>query len=743
MLQPNRRRPLLTAFIAVVAGLLVSALPIPVSAQMFLAPWVGVRSSEQVGAPKDWSHRNLIYSNPDTREDAAWKGRLALDEWTRNQKDPRFVSQLARKTAWRAAKRGEAPAWAKGWRHPRKDDSPDESGIQRDWSNVMGGATGVGRAGVFPAKYNFGVASADCTNDFVVYTTASSGATGSGVLATRNGTFTAGTPTAGQTATITNGTRVLTLTASTTPPLNTGTNFEPTSNTTTNATNLRDAINRNGGTVGVTATSAAAVVTVTAITHGTGANSIALADTMSVFSWAAATLAGGSGTAGQPTIIAFNQLYKTTCGTTSTAVPATFWSYNTGVAAFTETSPVLSLDGTQVAFVQRTGTAASLVLLKWSSGSPGTVGAPTAPTSVAAASYSGCSAPCMTVIAFNGGPNNTNSSPFYDYSGDVLYVGADNGTLHKFTGVFNGTPAEVTTGGWPVTVSTGNILSSPVYDSGSGLVFVGSTSGASAGGSLHSVNSTGTLVTSGRLATNSSSGVRDSPIVDSTAQTVYAFVGSDVSGTSASCSTAPCAAVYQFPTTFTGSSMGTKVQVGHGVTNINQRFLYAGAFDNAYYTSGTPANPTGKLYVCGGSLAGTAAQARPTLWQIPITSNAMGSPVVGPLLVGANTNCSPVTEISDGTNDYLFVSVIASGTATGCTGACVYMYKNVLSGSLWGNTSVAWGTTVVPNAGLTATGGASGMIIDNISSTTGASQIYYSTLTSPGNAIQASQAALQ
>jgi hypothetical protein len=55
--------------------------------------------------------------------------------------------------------------------------------------------------------------------------------------------------------------------------------------------------------------------------------------------------------------------------------------------------------------------------------------------------------------------------------------------------------------------------------------------------------------------------------------------------------------------------------------------------------------------------------------------------------------------------------------------------------------SSAWGSAAT--AGLAATGGTSGIIVDNISSTPGASQIYYSTLTSPGNAVQASQAALQ
>ncbi len=726
----NAQRFFLTAFIAAAAGLLSAAFG-PVFAQS--------NSPEASrGAPRDWSHKHLLYTNPDTRDEAARKGTLAFDQWKEKHKDPRFAAQVARKTRFvRATEHSPFSPEQQQWANRHRRDPPPAAGpdIHRDWSYVLGGAnSGVGKAGVFPAKFQFDInATASCANDFVVYTTAASGATAAaGPFASRIGTF-VGNPTNGQTVTIrdaTSTTRRIILTASTT--LNTGLFFLIGANTTAHATNLRDAINRNGNTVGVTATSAANAVTVTAITYGAGGNGITLAENMavSVFGWASGTLTGGAGTAGQPTIVAFNQLYSS-CGAT---VPATYWSFNTGDAAFTETSPVLSINGTQVAFVQRTGTAASLVLLKWSS--TGTVGAPAAPTSETLANYRTCAAPCMTVIAFSGGPNNTNSSPFYDYTNDILYVGADNGTLHQFTGVFNGTPAEAGSP-WPVTASAAtNILSSPVYDSVSNLVFVGSTSGTAAigGGQLHSVDATsGALVSSGRLATNASSGVRDAPIVDSAAQRVYAFVGSDRGGTiSASCTTAPCAAVIQFPTTFAAASTGTKFQVGRGVTSTTLRFLYAGSFDDAYYNSATPASPSGNLYVCG-SLAATAA--RPTLWQIPIASNAMGTPVVGPSLVGAtNANCSAITEVMNGANDYIYASVSAGGTAAGCAGACIYMFNL---------TGLTWGTGAVANAGLAALGGTSGIIIDNISSTTGASQIYYSTLTSPGNAIQASQAALQ
>ena len=56
-----------------------------------------------------------------------------------------------------------------------------------------------------------------------------------------------------------------------------------------------------------------------------------------------------------------------------------------------------------------------------------------------------------TKITMNGNVGATRSSPFVDYTGDIAYVGDDSGKIHKFTGVFKGTPTEVTSGGWPFT----------------------------------------------------------------------------------------------------------------------------------------------------------------------------------------------------------------------------------------------------------------------------------------------------
>jgi hypothetical protein len=692
------------------------------------------------GAPQDWSHRHLLYTNPDTRDEAARKGTLAFEKWKQKNKDPRHAAQVARKARFvQPSERSPFSSAQRKWAQRFHRDPPPAAGqdTYRDWSNVLGGAAGVGKANIFPAKFGADFASADCAGDFVVYTTTSPGATGSGAPASQTSSFsqdfTGGT------------TRTVTITHTGSPPLvltsnntttNSGFTFAQGGSIAATATNLANAINRNGGTAGVTATSAGALVTLTAITTGaTGANTT-LASSTGRFTWTANTLTGGSGTAGQPTIVAFNRLYKTTCETASTPLPATFWSYNTGNGAIADSSPVLSLDGAQVAFVQRTAGLASLVLLKWSSTlSVGTAGVPTTLTNTPLANYRACTAPCMTVIALSGSPDNSNSSPYYVYGDDILFVGDDSGNLHKFTGVFGGTPAEVTGTGWPVAVSPGNILTSPVFDSGSGLIFVGSTAGAASGGRLHSVNSSGAVVSSGPLARANSSGVRDAPIVDSAAQRVYAFVATDVSGTTAGiCTTSPCAAVYQFTTAFSSGNTGTKVQVGRGSVSTTGSFLYAGTFDDAYYNSAVPASPTGHLYVCGNQAG--AAQ-RPTLWQIPISGNAMGNAVLGPTLVSNNNaDCSAITEVMNNGNDYIYASVTARGNDTGCTGACIYMFNL---------TGLTWRTSAVATAGFQATGGTSGIIIDNISSTTGASQIYYSTLGAGGvgNAIQASQAGLQ
>jgi hypothetical protein len=340
-----------------------------------------------------------------------------------------------------------------------------------------------------------------------------------------------------------------------------------------------------------------------------------------------------------------------------------------------------------------------------------------------------------TITGFGGRSNTWGSSPYHDYGSDTLYVGTATGVLHKFTGVFNGNPAAAG-GAWPVTIAAGLQLSSPVF--ANGRVYVGSERsagvlGAGTGGRLHSVDANGgTLQTSGELAKGpfddtGSTGVADAPLVDTTAQRAYVFVASSTAET---CGGAECQAVYQIPINASIAGVtGTRSTIGRG--EFKERILWLGAFDDAYWAS-NPASPTGFLYVCG-SEPTLAATPRPALWRVPVAANVMGAAVVGPTLVGGDAaECSPITEVSDGTADRIFTSVPANGNDTGCAGACIYMF----------NLAGAWSAAKTASAGLTAPGGTGGIIIDNISTATGASQIYYATRTSPGNAIQASQAAL-
>ncbi len=347
-----------------------------------------------------------------------------------------------------------------------------------------------------------------------------------------------------------------------------------------------------------------------------------------------------TGSPAQASIVAFDNLYTGCVG--GGTVPTTYWAYNTG--GFVVTSVVLSLDGSQVAFVQNSGVAApvvSLVLLKWKATGGGAASTTPDPiTTVVPSLYPSCPAPCMTTLTFSGFRTDTNSSPFYDYTNDALYVGDDNGSLHKFHPVFtNGIPAEVG-GAWPVSLAPGLILSSPVLDSSTGRVFVGSGFNGTTGGQLFSVvASTGSIFqTSSPLARGN--GIGAGPIVDSTAGLVYVFVGTDAGAiTCVNGGGPPCSGVYQFSVNSI-SSGGAEVPVSQG-TAISAGFpMYLGAFDNSYYTS---SNTTGSLYVCGQE--GGRAQ----LFKIPIAFGFMSAPTTWGLLAGVFPNvkipCSPITEV--------------------------------------------------------------------------------------------------
>jgi hypothetical protein len=455
---------------------------------------------------------------------------------------------------------------------------------------------------------------------------------------------------------------------------------------------------------------------------------------------------GEAGSSSQASIIAYYNLYSGGCTGT---VPETDWAYNTGGAV--TLSPVFSLSGNELAFIQSNAGAASLVLLQIPLTPPGSgsLGSPSPPNIASSASNfytgTGCAVPCMYSIPLSGGGNDTKSSPYYDYSSDTLWVGDSTGMLHEFTPVFNGPPTEVTSG-WPVQLAHGattdnNQTASPVYDSADGNVFVGTTTSVSptTGGFLYSVEaSTGTIVgASGHL--DGTNGIVDAPLLDPSAGMLYVFAGRDASVSTQS-------GLYQFAVSFTTGS-GTEIQFGQGGTAATA-LQFDGTFDNTYYTSSTPASPSGNLYMC--------PMTEPaTLYQVPIVNNVMGTPVAGPKISGSTGErgrSSPITEFYNtglGSGTDLLLLSIFQGFPTGCTNSategCVMSF-NVTIPSDWSTTLAPLGefnvstfTNSIPTTGIS---------IDNAATTTGASQMYFLTQDPAGTtpctgicAVQLSQSA--
>ena len=694
----------------------------------------------------------MVYSKPMTPDEFAAAGRNA--DMGRLYNDPRYLAQLLRRidaempapaaprtntlqpgagsAVAATAKATLAPCPTKRGPDPRSwhcTDTPQapDSSVVRDWSNVLGGGTngqgGRGMEGVYPAKYRFDitqpVSAANCPTDFIVYPTNAAGATQvAGTNETWVYTFSA-VPNNLQTFTIgPAGPRQVVLTASSTS--NTQQNFRINGVANT-IQNLRDAVNRWSGQTGYIATAiTSSTITITANTLGDipdGHISNGLSNVTGPGG------VNGSGTAGQPTIIAFNQLYNGTC-TTATGrdaaddakAPNVMWSYNTGAGYVVETSPVLSWhdNAKQVAFIQRNNStgALQLVLLKpaaltTSAARLAAAANPAALTNSTASQYvtaRGQAAAAMHVITLNGTTNTGNvptySSPFVDYAKDELYVGDGNGRLHKIAGVFKGSPAEVTTNGFPVTVAAGMKLSPPVYYKGN--VYIGSQSGAGdTGGKLHRIVSTdGTQkFDSKKLSIANAIGLREAPIVTGTpvsTGSVFVFLFNDGSaGNTTDCAPTggnqnSCRVVARFVPGFAASAdPAERAYVGRG-NNVNST-LYAGAFDDAYYDS---ANGTGAMYIIGGEPVDTFI---PHLWKIPLVNGTLGQSVMGSKLsdktcstfdnCGAldangnppanNTvkwNWSPVAYAKRSGYEYIYFSMPSNGSQTGCTGACLYMY---------------------------------------------------------------------
>jgi hypothetical protein len=676
------------------------------------------------GIPEDWSHRHLVFSRPAS---VRQQQRLEFDTRYRMQQARRSVESSSDSALLFDSKAlGIARSWA-------VQVSGVKGGLKGLWSVNLGTGASVGN-GMYPAKFSFGVGSGSCAGaaapDFVVFNTGEPGA--SDKEPAQTGAFADGETPAGS-VTITNKAtgELITLTASATS--NNGTNFLADNSGERDAANLAAAIVRNGAKVGVTAVSHGAMIAVIGDKAGTAGTSITLAKSLTAFSWAGGALNGNTSGA---TVVAYDNLYSGCAGT----VPTLYWAYNTGDGSIAPASVVFSGDGSQIAFVQNSSSGvAHLIILKWKPSTELTTLPNTAP-----GSYRGCTAPCMTALTFLGSRRDSNSSPFYDYDQDLLYVGDDAGNLHKFSNIFiSGTPAEVATG-WPIAVSAGASaqLTGPVFDSnargtGSGNIFVADASGTLSyvRDNVRSSGSCKAPATPPCLGTPSISlggSVVDGPLLDGSTERVFWFDGTD-------------------PVNFgevvqTNTALGEQrtLAVGGGSGTISN--MHIGDFDNTYYESASN-DIEGYLYVCGKY---NIYVDRPALYRVGFNSSGLmnTSKAGGPLTLAASpgfVECSPVTEVFNAGTDRIFLSVQDLNGLSACNavcnkGACVYSFD--ITGSFPSSAAAC----------LSSAGGTSGIIIDNTAaSPAGASQIYFSTLEDQqcsiggmgGCATQASQAGLQ
>jgi len=396
----------------------------------------------------------------------------------------------------------------------------------------------------------------------------------------------------------------------------------------------------------------------------------------------------------QANIVAFNNLYSGTpagssfCGL---ADPTFLFSYAAGVGPIS-TSPVLSLDGTKIAFVDNDLSVnhAHFNVLTWaaSQGTDATAGS-------VAPGTGGSSLSTLDFTPGNcsGHATASNASPFVDYTNDVAYVATDNGDLYKINGVFSSTP----TFAYCITVNVNKNLTTPVYDPTSGNVFVsdgsllyGFTPGVSSFTSIGSPIAVGSPV---------SHAVNQGTIIDSSNGWIYAFANSNSAGTNSS--------VAQISIDLSAATYGS---MGDATTS---NYVLNGQFDNQYW-AGLAGG--GHLYACGTQVGSGGLS--PSLWGFGFKSIG-GQMKATPFLSdfrGITTgtthgSCSPLLELYDGTHDRLFVGVSGVDRITS-----------------WGIGAPLTSGSLATSTRNGQTGGTSAFSVDNFSSMNQASSIYFGTL---------------
>ena len=447
-----------------------------------------------------------------------------------------------------------------------------------------------------------------------------------------------------------------------------------------------------------------------------GSTTLTAANCTSDFAVYGLNVAGTTG--GQANLVALDNLYSGTaptglCGT----APTPLWAYNvtTQAGGTVTTSPALSLDGKEIIFVENFSGGSILHVLRSNPADGGTVAVSKAPAQTQTA-FSSCTGitSCLVNIPLGGTATHTitNSSVFYVYGADTAYVGDDAGTLYKITPVLgSGTPVVTTRA-----VGATTKLSGPVFDSPSGLVFVGGANGVlyAVVGSTMALATHSTLQVGETGCTNGNNALADAPLLDSADGFVFETATSGADGTHT--------VVVQAATTGTNSPTGTSwtaaatANIGTGDVGCGSGSTFpthTPQFDNTYFS--TPS--TGHLWACGAENNMTTHH--PELWNIAFT----GTPALLGTVTGVTTSinttnhaqCSPLTEFFN-TNDGLFLGEGLAGS-----------FSDLFGFTVSGTTATAITGSPI-TAYPSATGGTSGIIIDNMAIQAQASSIYFTTL---------------
>jgi hypothetical protein len=407
-------------------------------------------------------------------------------------------------------------------------------------------------------------------------------------------------------------------------------------------------------------------------------------------------------------IIAFKNLYPGCGGPTLKF--AYDGSTNGGALV---TAPVISLDGTQIAYVE-TGnpTLDILYLPATDSGDSNAYPIPNPSDLLPACngSYPPTNRPCLYTFGLVG--DATTSAPFVDYATDTGWVTDDDGNVYEIHPFFDAAP---TTGTLTpaFTTSTTHQLSAPTWDPASRRLFF-----TDSGGALWAYN--GATATGVVVSTSSQTNV-EPPLVDSSTEEVFVFSAGNLSGVGSS--------VVQIPAAFSGSTSSPPNctalfspcvvgSIGSGITNP----IRIGTANNTYFSGengGSAVIPTGGLmYVCGNNAG------NPSLYAFSFSpGGVMNSSPAAAIPLALSAACSPLTENYDGTTDRLFLGLTAncpndSNGDTGSPTGCIE-YFNITSG---------YPSSSTPAYTSASAGGTTGIIVDNeTASEIGNLNIYFMT----------------